>query len=399
MYKSQITKWSLDKKNKESEMRVIACDHAQRIGKGKVSVFRVRGKQIQWMEVVRYWRRKGVSLEKISNQRAATNTLESVECLTPPPGSPMMPPESLATPERIFLMLRDYHKGSFQAGIWYEDSGRSDCYTTKVPFDPLPALNRLTGYCTFAVGLFAQGRSQDAGRALIHATAGIKNVVLAEHPRTLSKVLAYFMYFSRHDRPEIALAVLRQIAAMCGILLGEMHPLKLICAWLLSLNQTDHKHSLDVIARCNRLVYEVLRDNLGPFNGTVIYAQLVYHRMLSTSSPGSQEAKYRTMLHDFEVNLAPDDPRTHRVRLQLANDYLDNCKYSEARTIAESIFALTRERRYRIIALYALARSLYGLGHGEAAQHVLREAFELGTQEWGHKYDAQVHHGWRIVIA
>ncbi|KAK3172044.1 hypothetical protein OEA41_004128 [Lepraria neglecta] len=124
MYKTHVNKWGLDKKNKENEMRAIVRKHKQRADLGKRCILRVRGRPMDFAEVVRYWHRKGVSVDDVISRRTASPTPEAVECFTPVP-SPITTPQVLATPERIYRNVRDYFAGSFDAGTWTRKNGLS----------------------------------------------------------------------------------------------------------------------------------------------------------------------------------------------------------------------------------------------------------------------------------
>ena len=64
-------------------MKAIARKNAKRLSEGKTSAFHVRGRAVDFEEVVRYWERKGISIEEIAAQRSASATPTDVKCLTP----------------------------------------------------------------------------------------------------------------------------------------------------------------------------------------------------------------------------------------------------------------------------------------------------------------------------
>ena len=115
MYKRRIKQWGLDKKNKDDEMRAIVRKTKARLDQGKRSKIHVRGKAIGDEEVIRYFKRKGISIDDIIAYRAASVTPEAVEIVTPVP-SRVATPTSLAVPERILTAIRDYFEGSFASG-------------------------------------------------------------------------------------------------------------------------------------------------------------------------------------------------------------------------------------------------------------------------------------------
>ncbi|CAD6587334.1 MAG: hypothetical protein ASARMPREDX12_002811 [Alectoria sarmentosa] len=83
MYKTHLKEWGLDKKKKEEDMVAVACLNKKRRDECKASTFLVRGKVVDYADVVRYWKRKRISIDVVISQRAASTTPEAVECSTP----------------------------------------------------------------------------------------------------------------------------------------------------------------------------------------------------------------------------------------------------------------------------------------------------------------------------
>ena len=152
MYKTRIKQWKLDKNHKANEMRAIVRKRAQQIEKGEVSNFRIRGRAICFAEVVRYWRRKGVSVDDIVARRRQSSTPEAVECSTPVPTT-ISTPEVLAKPEQMLLTLRDYYRASFENGTWWADA--ESLYVHGIHDSRLLGdLTKLSGNCNLAFHLF-----------------------------------------------------------------------------------------------------------------------------------------------------------------------------------------------------------------------------------------------------
>jgi hypothetical protein len=88
MYKSRITKWKLDKKNKEHEVAVILRKMRQREAIGKASAFRVRKRLVNIDDVLRYFKRKA-STQNSEFQAASPDvaTPSDISCWTPIPTS------------------------------------------------------------------------------------------------------------------------------------------------------------------------------------------------------------------------------------------------------------------------------------------------------------------------
>ena len=154
MYKSRITQWNLDKKNKGNEMRAVARKRKLRRDQGKLSIFRVRGRSVDSDEEVRYWHRKGVTVDDVIAQRTLSRTPGAVQVFTPI-HSPVSTPAELATPERIFRSIQDYVAGSFEAGTWARTDPRNVCYSTKA--NRSARLGEYLSGCLEACELFERG--------------------------------------------------------------------------------------------------------------------------------------------------------------------------------------------------------------------------------------------------
>ena len=86
MYKSRFPKWDIRKNNKESDMSVILRKKTQRDAIGKPSSFCVRGKPVEFQNVMRYFKRKGTKRNpafRVASPSVATPPY--IVCSTPSP--------------------------------------------------------------------------------------------------------------------------------------------------------------------------------------------------------------------------------------------------------------------------------------------------------------------------
>jgi hypothetical protein len=90
MYKNRITKWSLDKKNKEAEVRANVRNKFSRAAVGKSSTFYIRGRPANMSRIQQYIRKKGMTESELALARASSSTPPALECHTSPtlPSSP-----------------------------------------------------------------------------------------------------------------------------------------------------------------------------------------------------------------------------------------------------------------------------------------------------------------------
>ena len=98
-------------------MIAIARKWQQRATQRKPSKFRVREQEVDFFELVRYFERKGVSIDDVMSRPRDAPTPEAVICLTPI-ASPITTPAVLAVPESLLATIRNYVNGSFDSGTW-----------------------------------------------------------------------------------------------------------------------------------------------------------------------------------------------------------------------------------------------------------------------------------------
>ena len=404
MYKTHIKKWGLDKKNKEHEMRAIVRKTKQLTSRGQNATFRVRGRLVNYKDVVRYWERKGVSIEDVVTQRSNSKTPEAVDCFTSP-STPLMIPESIAILERILNVIRDYFTGSFDNGTWFTEDPRDSCQTKKIQGDAGAPLGSLARQCHTACLLFARNRCQEAGQILISATSNIKSILLAEHPDTLRGLFDIVLISFDFGRDEVAIAILRQFSALARILLGEGHPLCSICRWLTSIHASDFEYAVNKF-------WESVGDHFERFVGPMHISTLKC-RTSSWGSGGEQGLSHKILLENLrrkcEATLGSLDVRTFFISRYLAGSYFRTQDYVKAIELGWDLVTKTKllgkaqfpdEMRYQHYhhaeALYAVAKSLHALGEAREAEMHLREAIDSRISVWGPR-DTRVRN-WFIFL-
>lgn len=384
MYRQRVKSWGLDKNLKDREMRAAVRKLGDRMAEGKFSNLYIRGQKTDFQKVVRHWKRKNLEIADVLVLRSMSKTPDGVEWLTPLP-SPIMTPEVLEVPERIFRMLRDYHQGSFEAGTWSSVGQNLACESIKGSSDDLQFLDELPGQCILSCRLFNRNAFDEARRILDRACAKVKKVVLAEQPETLYTLLGISLSTCNYDRPEVGSAILNHISAMGGIKLGDQHPFVLVCQWIASLDLVSQRHNEEILHRSLEATYETFKGFLGPLHRTTLFSLLERFQMarLSDECIDYQELALRNLLHECETALGQDDDRTLRVRLELAYYHLDRLEYAAAREEAQALVAQEASKIFQIRGLEILARSLYGLDEMHEALNILRQAIDLAIRELG----------------
>ena len=88
MLQRKISQWGLEKRHSAPEMRAILRLARQRQAAGKESLFRIRGRQVDIEEVLRYFTRRGEDPNTLDVQGSpipSTITVEKPSASPPPP--------------------------------------------------------------------------------------------------------------------------------------------------------------------------------------------------------------------------------------------------------------------------------------------------------------------------
>ena len=388
MYKVRIKQWGLDKKHKENEMRAIVRKTKTLGTQRRSATFRVRGRPVDYRDVVSYFKRKNVRLEDIIAQRTGSKTPEAVDYFITVP-SRITTPESIAIPERILVSIRDYFRGSFENGTWVTTNQESGCETTRGQRNPWVDLAQLDSNVLTACQLFGRNDFQAAGQLLMAATSRIKVIILAEHPDTIQYIFQFTSRLLRAKRYEMALAILRQYSALAEIILGKTHPIGCICGWLASIAPLQWE---TVIARCTGSLTDYFESLAGPLNMSTLSSRLEFITSeVDTKHDGNQVlVLLKDLLHNCETMLGPQDFRTSEVRLHLAWYYFNLTDYAEAMrvgwdliTLAQHVVGSVIDANSYIEGFHVLAKSEYAEGSIYSAELHFREAIEWRISRYG----------------
>ena len=380
MYKSHIAKWGLDKKNKEPEMRAIVRKNKQRAEQGKRSDFLVRKRQLNFAEVVRYWQRKGVTIDEVIAQSIASPTPEAVECFTPPVSPPMTPPEDLATPEYMLRTIRGYIAASFESGTWVKTDPRSTCYSIKdggrneysVDFSTL---------CQLAAQLFSRQNFDEAEKTLSAASAMSRRLLITEQPGILREFFRRIGPMQHKHNHEIALRILRQLSTISKEMLGASHPLCLFSTWLAAMPWSQIK---DIICKCFDVMIDGFESLVGPMHVSTLHCRLDLNEM------DNNLAMLRRLLNKCESALGSYDERTLDVRVQLMTRTFNEGHYAEAKRMGEDLLASVQgnpeiEERgwFGAMSHQDIAFCQYALGEPHSAIQNLEAALHIRMRQYG----------------
>jgi hypothetical protein len=86
MWKTKITEWGLDKNNKKDDVLAILRKKAERDAAGKKTLFKLRGRDVDFKDIERYATRNHITETTIGELVAShPRTPSDIQCLTPEP--------------------------------------------------------------------------------------------------------------------------------------------------------------------------------------------------------------------------------------------------------------------------------------------------------------------------
>ena len=363
-------------------MRAIVRKFAQRKAIRKPSSFRVRGQEVDYLEMVRYFARKGISIDDMMTRQRTSPTPEAVICITPLQ-LPISTPKVYAIPESIFSAVRDYINGSFDSGTWIKTGPTEICYSIKEESDNTTRsashyLNVLDSCSWEARHLSKLNEKRKAKKAEDAAIAALRHVLPREPPRTLVTLSALIAHsFGRYNKPEVACALIQTVTDSGTLLLGKQHPLPRIAK---SFGKLDESELSETAVKCLRLMGDNFENNLGFMHWTTLSAKLDYVTLDSI----------RELLQRCEAEIGVYDFRTFKVRLRLIDELLNERRYQQARhechcllATAHTVQPPTLTLGFQPLGLFYLAHCQIQLQDRNLAVTTLREAIDVCISAWG----------------
>ncbi|KAL2258669.1 hypothetical protein VTK26DRAFT_7944 [Humicola hyalothermophila] len=255
MYRTRIRKWGIDKNNKAAEVSYMLKLKKHRDALGKGSCFFVRGRPVDWDDIERYLSRNPAFWAKHSSGSLDLSTAaQNIRCRTPPPPATTQKlsvpqkldgPEHLRGHEDILRLFRAYTEGCFEQRIWNLSPAH------KRYFGPggVEANVRLNSwYESVRNASDWPGKDADAVRLVNHLLDDLPQL-LRDQDYTVFPALMRCCFYLSVRRPPLGRAVLDFVARLCGIVLGEQHPMTLAWFRIRSLSPDEYLRVLQGTAR------------------------------------------------------------------------------------------------------------------------------------------------------
>jgi hypothetical protein len=385
MYKNRITKWKLDKRNKESEIMAVVRKKHQRDAVGKASEFHLRGRLVDFDNAHRYLKRKGMSIENAIELNAATPP--ELRCCTPD-----AVPRSPANPEifegllRVFTEIRHYVFGSRDSGTWVLSADHQLYFSTRGAGRG-PALTGFRLNLETACRLLNDGSHTRAGQFLVNGSAYIQDILLEEEPRAFEIVFCVMMMFQEHGWVDCSNIIFKQFSRMAVTILPEMHPLRQIFNFLQSLGPELAK---DFLPNAWASFVDMIEEALDASSVTTIQIRLDYILQVENArNPDRADAQLRIMVERCREAYGKFDRRYAEAIGTLSTFLRSHKRYIEAAAAAEEVIRCGREGRFSwaiemwCLGMETLAHSRYQIYDDKQAESTLRQAIDVAIWYWG----------------
>ncbi|KAF5006527.1 hypothetical protein FDECE_7095 [Fusarium decemcellulare] len=242
-------------------------------------------------------------------------------------------------------------------------------------------------YCFTATMLYGKGLTNEFACAISKASACLKQILQAEHPRTLACFLEVFIHLIQSGHLGTArylCGYIKEIAAEATRTKGPWSQINKLLGQL-------NVDSVEGMAQIWKCITDILDRELGPSHRLAVSVRLDYMKRVITD-PREEEQLLREL-----VTQLGDDPKptTPRVMLNLAHNLNRQGRHDEAKDIASKVSnLLQKDGMYtsrvveRIECLKIISRSQYSQKKTVAAEKTMLQAIDMIVEERG------VQHPW-----
>lgn len=439
MYKARFAKWGdLNKYNRAADMTVLVGKKRQRDAQGKKTTFMVRGRDISFEEVDRYFRRRKTQDSDVKKFCTDMPTPTYVQSVSQPPSptpidaqvfliksdednaepcyanafftrkrkrsksspghhqshrslrprelSPSAPynpraPDIFLKHEVSFANMASYVAASIENGVWVIDKSgwlKSTEKNSKVSDDFFPLCRRAAD--AFTRLQFVRGRM-----FMSRAFSTLLMMHREEHPRALWPLLDVFIYWGLRGFVGLCAILQDYLRRMANAILPERTAWRQIC---ISLSLLDPDH-VEVMTRMYRCLVDSLRRYTGRFSPPSVKCETSLQlRMYRTTAPGRAEPPLRQLLSDYEQRTVSIDSTALYIRASLASCLFYQKKYSEAEALIEETQLAAQHSRFVLknpdpAMIEIFARLQYEQHKNGAAENHMRMAIASWAEKFG----------------
>ena len=448
IYKRRIKKWGLDKNCKANEMKAIARKKVERDAMGKASMFKIRGRQIEIEEVLRYFKRKRKSdhsLEAwvVREGFPRSETPSSIEVSTPRASTPtpssripsrqiprnyghktdaphlsrdlvrrqylwmpnhlrsrssldrisptLDPPRDLLVSERLFAAIKTLIQSSLDINMWSIDEN-GNLTSRKSPLGPNVAIFDFLWYCQTAKSLLDRKLFVEARQLLYKACEQCKDVVEEEHPDTLAITFEVYFSFAQAGYSDAAIKVFQHLKARAMVAPFSTPPFRRFIENFLLVNESTEEVYF-IAWKCSD---DNFKQRLDPFHQTWLLAHLDYiMRIRSRIGLPEAEIGLRSLLTQCEQLCGRSDPRRFSILRRLTWILHEQRKFQEAEEVGQGILQWAENSKDKVWTMKALdivSRSQYFQNKYDQAKDTLERCIDIAAGYYGDQHPVVIEY-------
>jgi hypothetical protein len=303
---------------------------------------------------------------------------------------------ALSTGEKALSMVEDFYtRYYFQSIGWarfandtlfaaHFDTRQSILKHHNAVYADLNNPGHMTSSIEVAIHMFCQGKFETAGSLLESACAGVKALVIEQHPQLLSCLLVALSLGCTTQYPEVNQVVLRHFYDISLVLLGENHPLVQLSSHL----ARAIAENANLADRALNVLTDVFSAHAGPFHPASLKVMYTYAWSALRRHDTPQACRIFRYLQDvYEEKTSIEGAESRRVLYGLAQVHLAQGETALAKEILEE-HQRRIEKRYGAdtpvaskVEVLQMRALLCKRALDFEEMHVLqRQAYELGTQ-------------------
>ena len=296
------------------------------------------------------------------------------------------PPQNLLVSESLLRTVELYFANSCRNMIFDEHGTLLNPNGTRSNND---LCDNFDSYCFTASMLMSRKSYVGFGHALSKASALVKQMLQAEHPRTLPCFLEVFIHLIQTGLHNVASFLRRFIKDMSAEVIRDGQLWGKICRLL---GELDAESLDEAMARIWKCTTDAFETELGTSSRLAVSVRLDYiKRVFGFTNKLEEEWLLRHLLRKLGGIPSLSTPR---VLLNLAHNLNRQKRHEEAEDIAWKVLSLLQEHELyagriveRIECLKVVSHSQFGQGN-PAAEQTMRKAIQLIAEQWG------IQHSW-----
>ena len=224
MFKSRISAWGIEKKNKRTEAHAILREHRRRIRAGQPCLFVRRGWPVNITDIERFCKRSKLDTSKVTTPARLPSGIACIPLSSV--SSTLSDPAFFSNLETLLFYSTVLVDSSFETGLWKSES-LDDChFSTDHTLLNVGPFDKISSDIKFACLLFDQNRPAPAGAFLRRAFSCFPEteIITGACHMAFRDMISLMLNVSKWGHQDISKALFRHVDQLLGLRLEATHP-------------------------------------------------------------------------------------------------------------------------------------------------------------------------------